>query len=256
MRRTNRRVMSAVAIASLGFMVSGHLSSTALPVPGGGGQGSPPGQGKQVGRRAEQGTAVRSDVSAPLRDLPNAPVGRHHEHRDSPMPTPTGPSVADPVVQQSTLVTQAPSSTGSFAGVGASGSAPSDANGAVGPNHYFDLVNARFQIFAKSGASLLGPLTTNTLWTGFGGECEGEDNGDGTVRYDALADRWVVGQFALGPSGKGPFFSYLPTLDDVIASRGGNPLIVGGKVIGAIGVSGGSGHQDDVVAKAGAEAIK
>ena len=41
--------------------------------------------------------------------------------------------------------------------------------------------------------------------------------------------------------GKGPFFAYLPTLDDVIVSRGGNPLIVGGKVIGAIGVSGGTG---------------
>jgi glc operon protein GlcG len=52
-------------------------------------------------------------------------------------------------------------------------------------------------------------------------------------------------------SGKGPFFSYLATLDDVIMSRGGNPLVVGGKVIGAIGVSGGTGSQDDVVSLAG-----
>jgi uncharacterized protein GlcG (DUF336 family) len=57
-------------------------------------------------------------------------------------------------------------------------------------------------------------------------------------------------------SGKGPFFAYLPTLDDVIMSRGGNPLIVGGKVIGAIGVSGGSGSQDDVVSLAGVAALK
>jgi glc operon protein GlcG len=56
--------------------------------------------------------------------------------------------------------------------------------------------------------------------------------------------------------GKGPYFAYLPTLDDVIASRGGNPLIADGKVIGAIGVSGGSGSQDDVVSKAGAAAMK
>jgi heme-degrading protein len=35
--------------------------------------------------------------------------------------------------------------------------------------------------------------------------------------------------------GKGPYFSYLATLDEVIASRGGNPLVVGGKVIGTIG---------------------
>jgi uncharacterized protein GlcG (DUF336 family) len=56
--------------------------------------------------------------------------------------------------------------------------------------------------------------------------------------------------------GKGPFFAYLATLDDVIASRGGNPLVVGGKVIGAIGVSGGTGSQDDVVSLAGVAALK
>jgi glc operon protein GlcG len=33
--------------------------------------------------------------------------------------------------------------------------------------------------------------------------------------------------------GKGPYYAYLATLDDVIASRGGNPLVVDGKVIGA-----------------------
>ncbi|HET7163549.1 MAG TPA: heme-binding protein [Pseudolabrys sp.] len=56
--------------------------------------------------------------------------------------------------------------------------------------------------------------------------------------------------------GKGDFFAYLTTLDDVIASRGGNPLMAGGKVIGAIGVSGGAGSQDDVVSQAGAAALK
>jgi uncharacterized protein GlcG (DUF336 family) len=56
--------------------------------------------------------------------------------------------------------------------------------------------------------------------------------------------------------GRGPFYAYLPTLDDVIASRGGNPLVVGGKVIGAIGVSGGTGSQDDVVSLAGVAALK
>jgi len=56
--------------------------------------------------------------------------------------------------------------------------------------------------------------------------------------------------------GKGPYFAYLTTLDDVIASRGGNPLLVDGKVIGAIGVSGGSGSQDNVVSLAGQAALK
>jgi len=56
--------------------------------------------------------------------------------------------------------------------------------------------------------------------------------------------------------GKGNFFAYLTTLDDVIASRGGNPIVVGGKVVGAIGVSGGSGSQDDTVSQAGVAALK
>ena len=56
--------------------------------------------------------------------------------------------------------------------------------------------------------------------------------------------------------GKGDFFSYLTTLDDVIASRGGNPIVVNGKIIGAIGVSGGAGSQDDVVSLAGAKAVQ
>jgi len=55
---------------------------------------------------------------------------------------------------------------------------------------------------------------------------------------------------------KGGFFAYLPTLDDVIMSRGGNPLVVGGKIVGAIGVSGGTGSQDDTISQAGAAALK
>jgi len=57
-------------------------------------------------------------------------------------------------------------------------------------------------------------------------------------------------------TGKGPFFAYLATLDDVIMSRGGNPLVVGGKIIGAVGVSGGTGSQDDVISLAGQAALK
>ena len=45
------------------------------------------------------------------------------------------------------------------------------------------------------------------------------------------------------------------SLDDVIASRGGVPLVQNGKLIGAIGASGGAGSQDEVCAKAGAAVI-
>ena len=49
---------------------------------------------------------------------------------------------------------------------------------------------------------------------------------------------------------------YVATLDGVIASRGGIPLVESGKIIGAIGCSGGTGSQDEVACKAGAEIIK
>ncbi len=48
---------------------------------------------------------------------------------------------------------------------------------------------------------------------------------------------------------------YVMTLDGVIGSRGGIPLVHEGKLIGAIGCSGGTGSQDEVVCKAGAAAL-
>lgn len=50
--------------------------------------------------------------------------------------------------------------------------------------------------------------------------------------------------------------NYLLTLDDVIASRGGIPLVEGGKIVGAIGCSGGTGSQDEASCKAALSLIK
>lgn len=49
---------------------------------------------------------------------------------------------------------------------------------------------------------------------------------------------------------------YVATLEGVVASPGGLPLIENGKVIGAIGMSGGLGSQDAVASKAGADTVK
>jgi glc operon protein GlcG len=50
-------------------------------------------------------------------------------------------------------------------------------------------------------------------------------------------------------------FNYILTLDDVIASRGGIPLVEGGKIIGAIGCSGGTGSQDEAICTAAASSV-
>ena len=60
----------------------------------------------------------------------------------------------------------------------------------------------------------------------------------------ALADAVAAGRVAL------------VGVDGVIALEGGLPILVNGKVVAAIGVSGMSSEQDGVVAKAGADVIK
>ena len=50
---------------------------------------------------------------------------------------------------------------------------------------------------------------------------------------------------------------YIGTLDPgLVASPGGFPLVEGGKLIGAIGCSGGTGDQDAAICKVGAEVVK
>ena len=50
---------------------------------------------------------------------------------------------------------------------------------------------------------------------------------------------------------------YAATLDPgLVASPGGFPLIEGGKLIGAVGCSGGTGDQDAAICKVGAEVVK
>ena len=56
--------------------------------------------------------------------------------------------------------------------------------------------------------------------------------------------------------GQGGVGLTLLTLDGIIASPGGNPIIVGGKLVGAIGLSGGTGAQDNQASLAGVNALK
>lgn len=84
-----------------------------------------------------------------------------------------------------------------FEGIPATGTLPPDTIGAVGPNHYIQMVNSAFAIYGKNGGLLAGPSQINSLWRGFGGPCETDNDGDPVVRYDHLADRWLVSQFVV-----------------------------------------------------------
>jgi hypothetical protein len=69
---------------------------------------------------------------------------------------------------------------------------PSDNTLAVGPDHIVQIVNTRMAIFTKKGEALYGAVPTNTVFKGFGGTCEAQNNGDAVARYDQLADRWLI----------------------------------------------------------------
>jgi hypothetical protein len=96
----------------------------------------------------------------------------------------------------------------SFDGVGVPNlsvsSAPPDTNGAIGATQYVQWVNSSFAVFNKStGAMILGPAAGNTLWQGFGGRCQTDNDGDPIVLYDKAANRWIMTQFSVSAA---PFF--------------------------------------------------
>ncbi|HRI57271.1 MAG TPA: hypothetical protein PK170_09260, partial [Anaerolineae bacterium] len=92
---------------------------------------------------------------------------------------------------------------------------PPDTQGDVGRNHYVQWVNVRFQIWNKSGTSLYGPAAGNTLWSGFGGQCQTTNDGDPVTLYDHVANRWVMMQFAVAST---------PNLICVAVSQTADPL--------------------------------
>jgi len=90
-----------------------------------------------------------------------------------------------------------PSTNSNFGGIGANGSAPPDSDGAVGATQYVSLVNSQLAVYSKAGVVLLAAENTNTLWSGFGGDCETHNDGDGTIHWDPLASRWFIQQFTI-----------------------------------------------------------
>jgi len=72
---------------------------------------------------------------------------------------------------------------------------PPDPVGDVGPNHYVEMINLVFAVYSKSGALLLGPVDTGTLWANFAVDDCTDPSGDPIVIYDQFADRWILTQF-------------------------------------------------------------
>ena len=148
--------------------------------------------------------ADHHDVSAPLRAMSRPPLaGPRHE---KPLFRIHGPRSGqpDPVLQTSAGPLANTTNGLNIAGVGngdygfAPNAAPPDTNGAVGTTQYVQWVNESFAVFDKTtGALLLGPIAGNSLWTGFGGGCQNNNDGDPEVVFDKAAQRWVFTQFSV-----------------------------------------------------------
>ena len=161
----------------------------------------------------EVSAEVQHDTLPSLRDVVprEFPPAVRIEH-DLPLPH-FPPGQTDGAVQRlASPSTRAPTLIGGVDGVGNGfigpqgsftvNSAPPDTNGAVGTTQYVQIVNSSIAVFKKSDKSVVfGPVNTATLWSGFGGICESDNDGDGVVVYDKAANRWVISQFAVTGAG-------------------------------------------------------
>jgi hypothetical protein len=79
---------------------------------------------------------------------------------------------------------------------------PPDTNGDIGLDDlgnriYVQYINLIWGVFDVTGNLIAGPFAGNTFWTGFGGFCETNNNGDPVVLYDDQAGRWFFSQFSI-----------------------------------------------------------
>ncbi|HUE55571.1 MAG TPA: hypothetical protein VMO76_07045 [Candidatus Udaeobacter sp.] len=164
-------------------------------------------QGEPQSHAVELLQEIRHDVSPPLREI-------------KPLVRPLGPPEAkeirllhpprevkrmpDAVMQTSTLANISTTAGVNFEGVAANGSAPPDTNGSAGTTQFVEWVNTEFAVYDKTGRLLLGPVQGNTLWSGFGGPCQTNNDGDIVVLFDKLNNRWVMSQLSV--TGGPPFF--------------------------------------------------
>ena len=155
--------------------------------------------------------SVFTDMSPALRDLSGASPFVSTQKQKQEKPLKVLPNQGNALNQQDGALqsTTGPlvSTTGglNFAGVGngdygfVPNSAPPDTSGAIGATQYVQWVNESFAVFDKTtGVIATGfPKAGNSIWAGFGGGCQQNNDGDPIVQYDKAANRWILTQFSV-----------------------------------------------------------
>ena len=79
----------------------------------------------------------------------------------------------------------------------------SDNSGAVGVDHYVQIVNTGMAVYDKAGNVVAGPVSNHTFWENQP-DCGGTDANwsDAVVRFDRYANRWVIARPGVLPNGQ------------------------------------------------------
>jgi len=136
------------------------------------------------GEHTEEQRIIKNHMPYGLDKLPENPI-EHHK----------------PVMQdkQGTLKSKGPALN--FEGVSnVNNGYPADPNGDVSYDHYIQSVNQSFAVWDKSGNMIYGPVDYQTIWDGFPGPWTNYIWCDPIIKYDRLADRWIICSMAFNNS--------------------------------------------------------
>ena len=202
-----KRFLAAVSLGGMGIcllclaIITGPSRSEA--------QRTPVLRSLSLAQEPTAGTTVSEPVpplSVKVPTSPEPPPPSKLVPEGEPLPTARPPlpvPVPDPFIQSSSLpiskaiqlraIALLSGPIVNFPGL-TSGSQPPDVTGAVGRNHFVEMLNAtQFLVWDKQGNSLAGPTNFGNLWP-MGSLCR-LNEGDPIVVYDHLADRWLLSQF-------------------------------------------------------------
>lgn len=157
-------------------------------------------------------SATHFDVSPPLREMIKTTPPQFGFHEAEPVRRPKLQQLMEaakrgerPAPDEATQLSILPQISATIGlnllgvGVGFPGysvpDAPTDVNLAVGDTQVVQWVNVSYAVFDKtSGAVVAGPIEGNQLWSGFGGPCETQNDGDIIAQWDKAAHRWLLAQ--------------------------------------------------------------
>lgn len=211
---------AATGAAAPGDAIAGALTrplaelAAEYPVPGGA-TGLPPAEAAfeaafgEGDEDAEAEAEAEADGGADAR--PNRPGDALAGRERLPQPRVVAPALATVptgAVTQLGAATVADWTTGlgdGKEGIGSTFSvkyAPPDTAMDVGDRQIVEVVNVGMMVFDKASLQVqLGPIGIRSLWSSLGSNaCATYDDGDPQVRWDARAQRWIVGQFAVSGS--------------------------------------------------------